>query len=91
MTGTCMKYVCTMHGTCMKYTSTMHGICLYHAWNYAWYMHEDCMHVSDLYHACPVPVKRPNSLHVPVLSHERCMVHAHYALQDHAISMHETM
>ena len=49
------------------------------------------MHVSDLYHAGPVPVKRPNSLHVPVLSHETCMVHAHYALQDHAISMHEIM
>ena len=49
------------------------------------------MHVSDLYQACPVPVKRPNSLHVPVLSHETCMVHAHYALQDHDISMHETI
>ena len=66
----------------------------YHAWNYAWYMHED----TGKIHACfrpvpclPVPVKRPNSLHVPVLSHETCMVHAHYALQDHAISMHEIM
>ena len=49
------------------------------------------MHVSDLYYACPIPLKHPNSLHVLVLSHETCMVHAHYALQDHAISMHETM
>ena len=49
------------------------------------------MHVSDGYHACPVLVKRPNSLHDPVLSHETCMAHAYYALQDHAISMHETM
>ena len=51
------------------------------------------MHVSDLYHACPLSVKHLNSLHVPVLSHETCMVHAHYVLQDHAISisMHETM
>ena len=49
------------------------------------------MHVSDLYHACPVPVKSLNSLQVPVLSHKTCMVHAYYALQDHATSMHEIM
>ena len=46
------------------------------------------MHVSDLYHACPVPVKRPNSLHVPVLSHETCMVHPHTIGQGY---MHEMM
>ena len=74
------------HVSCMEYTSAMHGICLYHAWNYAWYMH-----VSDLYQACPVPVKRPNSLHVPVLSHETSMVHALYALQDQSTSMQEIM
>ena len=49
------------------------------------------MHVSDLYHARPVPVKRPNSLHVPVLSHETCMVYAHYVLQDYALSTDEIM
>ena len=38
---TCMKYAYTMYGARMKYTSAMHGICLYHAWNYAWYMHKD--------------------------------------------------
>ena len=79
MHGTCMKYVCTMHGTCMKYTSVMHGIYLYHARNYAWYTHEDLgkMHAyfRSVPYACPVPVERPNSLHVPVLSHETCMVH----------------
>ena len=47
------------------------------------------MHVSDLYHACPVPVKCPNSLHVLVLSHETCMVNGQYALQDQATSMQE--
>ena len=41
-----------------------------------------------MFQTCPVPVEYPNSLHVPVLSHETCMVHA---LQDHAISMRETM
>ena len=67
MHGICMKYVCTMHGTRMKYTSAMHKICLYHAWNYAWYMHEDLGKM----HACfrPVPClsstcKCPKSLHV---------------------------
>ena len=37
----------------MEYTSAMDGICLYHAWNYAWYMHEDLSKI----HACfrPVP------------------------------------
>ena len=91
-----------MHGIHQCYAWNMHEICLYHACYtheirqyYAWNMPVlcmvKCMHVSDLYHACPLPVKRLNSLHVPVLSHETCMVHAHYALQDHAISMHETM
>ena len=37
----CREYACIMHGTCMEYISAMHGICLYHAWNYAWYLHED--------------------------------------------------
>ena len=85
-----MKYACIMHSTRMEYTSDMHGICLYHAW----YTHKD----PGKMHACfrPVPClpstcKRPNSLHVLVLSHETCMAHAHYALQDHAISIHELM
>ena len=30
------------------------------------------------------------SLHVPVLSNETCMIHAHYALRDLATSMHES-
>ena len=90
MQGTCIAF--TMHVPCMEYTSAMHGICLYHAWNCAWYMHEDlgkmhaCFrHVLFLSSTC----KCPNSLYVPVLSHETCMIHAHYALQDQAISIHE--
>ena len=50
---TCMKYAYTVHGTCMGYTSAMHGICLYHAWNYAWHMHEDLGKI----HACFRPVQ----------------------------------
>ncbi|MGJ8945858.1 hypothetical protein AB9K17_23455, partial [Salmonella enterica subsp. enterica serovar Kentucky] len=76
MPVTCMENTCNMHGI-------MHGTCMK--------TYVKFMPVSGLYHACPVPVKRPKSLHVPVLSHETCMAHAHYALQDPAISMHEIM
>ena len=79
------------------YSQAEFSVCILHAGNMpvpymvqAWNIPK-CMYVSDLYHACPVPVKRPNSLHVPILSNETCTVYVHYALQDHAISMHEIM
>ena len=58
---------------------TVNGTCM------KTYMYVKCVPVSDLYHACPVPVKHPNPLHCPILIHETCMAQAHYALQDHAI------
>ena len=72
--GICMYLAWYMHVIhnamlCIEYTCTMH------AWNYAWYKHED----PGKMHACTMPaqylyIKRPNSLHVPVLNHETCMV-----------------
>ena len=75
-----------MHDTCIEYTSAMHEICLYHAQNYAWYMHEDLC-------AC----FRPVSCQPSVCKMSQFLVcsstesYPHYALQNQATAIQDIM
>ena len=80
----CMKHAWNCHDPCLKHAWFMPETCMIHVWFMLQPMHVSCMEVACsmhenlacMLHACNLPVKRPKSLHVTVMSQVSCMIHA---------------
>ena len=89
MHGKCQFHACSMHVTCMERACSMHetgmfqkNSCVFHAGK----LHESTSANPYMNHACDLPEKHPNSLHVTCMTSEDLHEKPHYAILQLKIS-----